>query len=82
MELLHKSDAPDPKIEANRLVNKYVYQSSWIEASNGTIVSAACGYALFAVDEILNVLDTFQRHEYAKVLIPFYQDVKKEIELI
>lgn len=67
---VHKPDAPDPKKEAERLVNEF---SLTVDGS----VSREC--ALIAVDEVLGILDTFQRHEYGKVLIPFYQQVKVEI---
>lgn len=38
--------------------------------------------AIVCVDQILSVLDTFQTHAYAKVLIPFYNEVKKEIQVL
>lgn len=62
---VHRPDAPSPKEEAERIVEQ-----------------VCLGKALIAdkvVDEILSVLDTVKHHEYAKVLIPFYQKVKEEI---
>lgn len=71
--IVHRPDAPDPKTTAKKLIDKMTGACCKCSA-DGVDAAKEC------VDEILNVLEPFQRHEYAKVLIPFYRQVKKEIE--
>lgn len=67
---VHKPDANTPKETANELVLKF---------SDDFAIDQGRHAALICVDEILDVLDAFQTHEYAKILIPYYQQVKEEI---
>lgn len=80
---VHKPDAPDPKVTAQKLLLEFGKLDSTIKFSIEQLRflkgnTKRC--ALINVNDILSILDGFQRHEYAKVLIPFYQNVKKEIE--
>ena len=77
---VHKSDAPNPNNTAQEIVDKYVNALRRKGAAENTIINDAVECGLLEVDAIISVLDTFQRHEYAKVLIPFYNQVKEEIE--
>jgi hypothetical protein len=80
---VHKPDAITPKDTAKRLVFQYKQYADWNNdygsAEEKTNTEKAKKCAIVCVDEILNVLDTFQTHEYAKVLIPYYNSVKEEI---
>jgi hypothetical protein len=82
---VHKPEAPSPKNEANGLVNKF-YMLRAIEVMSDiqrkTAYEIAKESATIYVNELLNVLESFQRHEYAKILIPFYHEVRKEIEAL
>jgi hypothetical protein len=80
---VHKPDAILPKDAAKRLVYKF-YSLRPIEIMDDEAKKVAWGVskltANICVDELLSVLEPFQRHEYAKVLIPYYNEVKKEIQ--
>lgn len=39
-------------------------------------------WALIATEEIINVLQCFKSHEYGKILLPYWEEVKKQIELV
>lgn len=77
--LVHKLDAITPKDTANDIYNRLMQKLKITDLRAGTnpYVKECAEYC---VDEILSVLDTFQTHAYAKVLIPFYNEVKKEIQ--
>jgi hypothetical protein len=81
---VHKSEAPNPKNTAEELVEKfYMIVDCDLHAHEGRICShQAQTCALFHVDEILTMLESFQRHEYVKILIPFYHEVRNEIEAL
>ena len=74
---VHKPDAISPFDTAASLVKSFIPYAD-VDAVGGTSYYAKeC--ANICVDEILSVLDTFQAHAYAKVLIPYYKEVKQEI---
>jgi flagellar motor switch protein FliG len=83
---IHKPDAITPKDTAHKLLMKFLVvpdeamfsdsHAAWTDKILATRFANEC------VDEILYVLDTFQTHEYAKVLIPYYTEVKNEISKI
>ena len=80
---VHKPDAITPKDTAIELINKYkplVTQWDCYHDVPAEIMIDSKKCANICVDEILSVLDTFQTHEYAKVLIPHYRQVKEEIK--
>jgi hypothetical protein len=80
---VHKPDAITPKDTAHSIINKF-YQLRSYETMSNSVKRVAWGTskesANIVVDEILSVLDTFQTHAYAKVLIPYYKEVKQEIQ--
>lgn len=67
---VHKADAPTPKSTANEIFMKY-----WDDCSpdHAKWCTAIC------IDEIIDVLKSFSAHEYAKVLLPHYEQAKLEI---
>lgn len=67
---VHKPDAITPKDTAIELMHKF-----WDDRNkeDAKILCTIC------VNEILGILDSFQTHAYAKILIPYYQQVKEEI---
>jgi hypothetical protein len=67
---VHKPDAITPKDTANDIFMDYFDDCT---KEHAKWCAAKC------VDHILSVLGTFQTHEYAKVLIPYYTEVKNEI---
>lgn len=80
---IHKPDAPDPNKEAERIYNRFMdqYQYPTMSDYGKNLSHGHCKKdAIYVVEEILNVLDTFQRHEYGKILIPFYKEVRDAIE--
>jgi hypothetical protein len=81
---VHKSDAVTPKKTASDLFEKISFEMipDGLSVRTPSVINKSKQMCLIVVDEILNVLDTFQRHEYAKVLIPFYTEVKNEISKI
>lgn len=77
----HKPDAVTPKDTAEILVDKFMDWASQGRDGDDYKWQKGCAKqcALIAADEILGILATFQNHEYAKVLIPYYKEVKEEI---
>lgn len=76
---VHKPEAIDPKTTAKTFYDDY---KRILHIENDMRPSAnpfAKECAVRMVDEILSVLESFNHHEYGKVLIPFYQKVKEEI---
>lgn len=80
--IVHRPDAPSPKREAEIFVNKFVGKLSCWNVPGTMSMNLAKSCAGEMTTEILNVLDSFKNHEYGKVLIPFYQNVQREIELL
>lgn len=82
---VHKLDAPDPKLTAKGLIDEFKpLVTTWdcyhdCPRDEGDVTKDAAKCADIVVDKILDVLDTFQRYEYAKILIPFYKEVRDEI---
>jgi hypothetical protein len=70
---VHKPDALTPKDTAKTLLAE-VYKTH-----SGLPVEDAKAFCFLIVNEMLDILDAFQTHEYAKVLIPYYNQVKEEI---
>ncbi len=71
---VHKPDAISPKDTAIRLVDGFYNVYGGIQRHQ----AQEC--AIMEVNDILSILEPFKGHEYAKVLIPFYQNVKQEIQ--
>lgn len=69
------NEISNPKFEAERLTGLF-YSLQPTDEKNITLARDS---SFIAVNEILSVLGGFQQHEYAKVLIPFYEKVKNEI---
>jgi hypothetical protein len=86
---VHKPDAITPKDTAREFVDKFStigmcgcdcqadYDMTELLAKEQKDNQKQC--AIIITDEILSVLDTFQAHAYAKILIPYYKEVKQEI---
>jgi hypothetical protein len=68
---VHQEDAFNPKIEAKELIEEFLVDMP---------LAVAKKVALKIVDEILRVTDSLKTNEYCKVLIPYYEDVKREIK--
>ena len=79
---VHKPDAITPRETANELIKKFYalepYEVMEPERRK-TAYNKSKDAATIAVNEILSVLDAFQRNEYGKILIPHYEQAKKEI---
>lgn len=71
---VHKIDAPTPKGTAIEIYNKYKDISP--------NPSAAYEYTKICIDEIIDVIKTFGGHSYAIVLLPHYEQAKKEISAL
>ena len=68
---VHKSDAPTPIITAFEIYQKFApISSNKLAAQEG---------AEICINEIINVIKTFGGHSYAIVLLPHYEQAKKEI---
>lgn len=67
---VHKVDAPTPRSTANEIFMKY-----WDDCT----AEHAKWCAEICIDEIINVIKTFGGHSYAIVLLPHYEQAKKEI---
>jgi hypothetical protein len=80
----HKPDAITPKQTADALIKEFSAINEWVGGEGFISAGNKIGKksADMCVDKLLGLLDTFQNHEYAKVLIPYYKEVKKEIELL
>jgi hypothetical protein len=78
---VHKSEAPDPKQFAKDYIKMFEPHQAWDDYDDkGQLINHAKLCALKMVDEILLVLGSFQASAYGKVLIPFYQKIKEEIQ--
>jgi hypothetical protein len=81
---VHKPDAITPKDTAQVLFDKFdgieCEPDDHYYDQRATCKHQAKKSADICVDEILSVLDAFQTHAYAKVLIPYYKEVKQEIQ--
>ncbi len=68
---VHKSDAPTPKNTVFEIYQKFlVVAPSKIAAQECTEI---------CINEIINAIKTFGGHSYAIVLLPHYEQAKKEI---
>lgn len=76
---VHKPDAPNPKNVSQYFINRH-YGLRAIGGMSASERSLAYGIAkqsaTIMVEEIISMLNTFKQHEYAKILIPFYEQVK------
>jgi hypothetical protein len=80
---VHRSDAPDPKKFASDYIKMFEPHQNWDDYdSTGKWINHGKLSALKMVDEIILVLGSFQTNQYGKVLIPFYQKVKEEINAL
>jgi hypothetical protein len=75
---VHKPDAVTPFETATSLVKSFIPYAEVDTVHGSSYYAKEC--AKICVGEILSVLDTFQTHAYAKVLIPYYNEVKQEIQ--
>lgn len=68
---VHKSDAPTPRNTALEILSKY----------RGFAPNKLAAYqcAEICIDQIIDVIKTFGGHSYAIVLLPHYEQAKKEI---
>lgn len=71
---VHKSEAPTPKDTACAILSPY----------NGIAPNRLAAYqcAEICIDQIIDVIKTFGGHSYAIVLLPHYEQAKKEIRLL
>jgi len=67
---VHKPDAITPKDMASEIL---------VDFFDDCTKEHAKWCATKCVDYVLSALDVFQTHEYAKILIPYYKQVKEEI---
>lgn len=67
-----------PEQTAKDLLWKYLpVLEGWTDDQK-TALAKKC--AVIAVDEMLSLLEPFSRHEYGKILLPYYQQVKQILQ--
>lgn len=71
---VHKIEAPTPRSTAIEILNKY--------RDIAPNKLAAYAYSEICIDQIIDVIKTFGGHSYAIVLLPHYEQAKKEIPLL